>query len=223
MKRTLCAILVLVMCLALAMPAFAAEDDFVPSISYKDAPEVDAAVMGNESVSSCIVVTSILAAQNGTTDIAEEDCNLLLSVYAKLLDGSMTLPLEGNYVIRDLIDLSFEYVGCVEAGHTHEATLNAANTFVKVTFDMGVEDTSDIVVLHYYDNEWHEINVTHNGDGTITCEFDHFSPVAFVNVEGGKEPPKNGDPMVMGLWIGLMVASAAALVVGVANRRRIFG
>ena len=40
MRRILSLLIVLVLCLGLAVPAFAAEDGFVPSITYKPNPEV---------------------------------------------------------------------------------------------------------------------------------------------------------------------------------------
>ena len=107
MKRVLCAICVLVMCFAMAAPVFAAESDFVPSVTYKDAPEILEAKLGDEDVTSCLVVTSILAAQNKTTDVHQDNRDLLLEVYEKLSDGTMTLPLDGDHVIVQLVDIDF--------------------------------------------------------------------------------------------------------------------
>ncbi|MBQ2785770.1 MAG: hypothetical protein IJF02_04650 [Oscillospiraceae bacterium] len=36
----------------------------------------------------------------------------MLDVYKKLSDGTMTLPLEEDYVIRELADLSFKASAC---------------------------------------------------------------------------------------------------------------
>lgn len=40
MKKVICLLIVLMLCLSMAAPAFAAEDDFVPSIGYKDGPKI---------------------------------------------------------------------------------------------------------------------------------------------------------------------------------------
>ena len=40
MKRIVCLIVAIVLCLAVASPAFAAKTEFVPSISYKDSPTI---------------------------------------------------------------------------------------------------------------------------------------------------------------------------------------
>ena len=40
MKKVICLLIVLMLCLSMAAPAFAAEDDFVPSITYKPNPEI---------------------------------------------------------------------------------------------------------------------------------------------------------------------------------------
>ena len=40
MRRIVCLLTVLLLCVGLAMPVFAAEDDFVPSITYKPEPDI---------------------------------------------------------------------------------------------------------------------------------------------------------------------------------------
>ena len=63
MRRIACLLLALMMCVMVAMPAMAADDTFVPSISYKDGPDVEDATMGDEDVTGCIVVTSLKEAK----------------------------------------------------------------------------------------------------------------------------------------------------------------
>lgn len=247
MKKMMCVILAVVLCVALAAPAFAAEVNFVPSISFKDAPAVVSAMLNGKDVASCLVVTSILAAENKSTDITQDARDLLLDVYAKLSAGTMTLPVDGEHVVRDLVDVNFAKTACVDAGHGHDTELAADGTTITVTFDLGITSADDIVVLQYTDGAWTEVESENNGDGTMTCEFEHFCPVAFVSVEdtdntdstdategtestdatestgNGSSTPQSGDGMNLGLWIGILVASAAVLVVGIANRRKIFG
>ena len=52
MRKIICLLCVLVLCLSLACPAFAAQNTFVPSITYKDTPDVDDAEMDGEKTGS---------------------------------------------------------------------------------------------------------------------------------------------------------------------------
>lgn len=227
MKKVLCAMIALVICVAMAVPAFAAEGEFVPSISYKDAIESVDANMGDEDVGNCIVVSSILDAKNKTTDIHQDSRDLLLDVYKKLSDGTMSLPLEKDYVILDLVDVSFKQNACIDVPHGHEEELNKDNTSVSVTFRTKINASTKLVVMRYKDGEWKVVESKNNGDGTVTCVFEEFCPVAFV-VEGkgsATSNPKTGDEAghTMGLWLGMTTASAAAMAFVVLNRRKIFG
>lgn len=62
-----------VVCMVLACPVFATNDTFVPSISYKDGPDVDKAVLDGGSVADCLVITSVRQATEKTTDIYQEE------------------------------------------------------------------------------------------------------------------------------------------------------
>ncbi len=223
MRRMVSLLVVLVVCLSLACPAFAASDTFVPSISYKGAPRVRSAVLGDENVGSCLVVTSISDAKEKKTDITQGARDELLDVYAKLSDGSMKPPVE-NYVIRELVDVSFRQTKCVDAEHTHKEDLAKDGTSITITFDLGVAKTTDVKVLTYKGGEWKAIeSVKNNGDGTVTCVFADLCPVAFC-VEAGAEdaPSKTGDEVGLTLlpWIVVMVVSLAAIVVLVVLRRK---
>lgn len=217
MKKIFSLIAVLVMCLAMVAPAVVSADTFVPSISYKDGPEVESAEMENEDVANCVVVTSVLAAQEKTTDIFQEDRDLLLEVYAKLADGSVKLPLAEYYVIRELVDVSFKKVECIDPEHTHEDDLAEEGVTITIDFDLGVKASTEVVVLSYHDGEWAPIkSVVNNGDGTVTCEFEHFCPVAFCVQEGAESgPSQTGDAMAKTLyiWVAVLAVSLVALVV----------
>ena len=209
MKKIIGLMTVLMMCVALACPAAAAENTFVPSISYKDAPEVDHAELDGEKLNGCVVVTSIPAAQEKTTDIYQEDRDLLLEVYEKLESGEMKLPLEGSYVIRELVDVSFVRTNCVEADHGHKQWLAQEDTAILVDFEMNVDADTELTVLTYIDGEWAEVkSVTNNGNGTVTVEFEDFCPVAFcvpgAQVQTASE--EGGMPV-------LLMAAVAGLVI----------
>lgn len=200
--------------------------DFVPSISYKDGPGIVDASMGGEGVEECVIVTTIEQAEDKNTDISQEDRDLLLEVYEKLQDGSMTLPLEGDYVVRELVDVSFEYEDCrqiEEHGHKDE-NLKDEGVTLTVTFDLDIGKYQDVVVLVYVDGQWVKVeNVKNNGDGTVTCVFEDICPVAFVvedkeltqNPTTGDEAGKNLAPV-----IAMMCLSAVGIVALVVTKAK---
>ena len=218
MKRLICMLICLTLCAGLILPVVAAESLFTPSIIDKEGPGVEDAILDGEKVDECVVVTTIEQARNGSTDISQEDRDLLLEVYEQLLDGSMKLPLDGDYVIRDLVDVSFEYEDCRqidEHGNKPEKLAQEGVTLT-VTFDLGVGPYEDVVVLAYVDGQWVRIeNVKNNGNGTITCVFEDICPVAFVvdGKEDGKNPTTGdtaGNQLM--LVVGMLVLSAAGIV-----------
>lgn len=200
--------------------------DFVPSISYKDGPGIEDATMGGQGVEECVVVTTIAQAKDKSTDISQEDRDLLLEVYEKLQDGTMTLPLEGDYVVRELVDVSFEYDDCrqiEEHGHKDE-NLKQEGVTLTVTFDMNVGTFDEIIVLVYVDGEWVQVkNVKNNGDGTVTCIFEDVCPVAFVVENNGSTGnPTTGDAAGNQLVyvIALLCLSAVGIVALVVTKAR---
>ena len=275
MKKFICLFSALVLLVSMSVSALAA--DFVPSISYKDGPTFTEAWLDEEDVSNCLVITSIKQAQEKSTDITQEERDLLLKVYDELKTGDFTK----EYVIRDLIDLNFKYNACrrvhfVEKGQpqsgseteteavteaateevTEEATeavteetteetqetetteetqeteaiteetpetwtkldeLNNTDKNLTVKFNLGVSADTELLVKTYNDGTWSDIkSVVNNGDGTVTCEFEHLCPVLFAvkNPQGSTIPPKTGDTSgkYMPLWIGTMAVSGVALV-----------
>lgn len=227
MRRIFSLIALLVMCLTMVMPAMVCADTFVPSIGYKDGPEAEDAELGDEvpeDVGACLIITSVMAAKEKTTDIFQEDRDLLLDVYAKLSDGSMKLPLDDSYVIRELVDVNFKKTTCVIPEHLHMEKLQEEDVTIKIVFDLGVKATTEVVVLSYNNGEWAPIkSVVNNGDGTLTCEFEHFCPVAFCVQEGAEDgPSQTGDPLgnMFYIWIALLVVSVVALVILVILIRR---
>ena len=239
MKKLICLVTVLLICVSFACPAFAAEE-FVPSISYKGTPSVvtvkdkngnDAAAVvrnadgtvSNYVYEPCMLVTPVAnaAAEN---DIPADAKEQLLAVYKALNDGTMKLPYgEGinaeDMVIRDLFDISWL------CNHGHAAALEPTGVVFEMTFDLGVGADDPVVVMTYKNDAWAEIaKVINNGDGTITCTFEHLCPVAIaVESETAGNPGDTGDTIGnnMHLWIVLMVVSAAAVVVVATNRRKV--
>lgn len=216
MRKIMSLLVVLLLFVGLVYPALAAQSVFVPSISYKDGPDIVDAEADGKDVTGCLVVTTITGAREKTTDIYQEDRDLLLEVYEKLDNGSMKLPIAENYVVRELVDVSWQKTTCVEADHGHKQWLQQEDTTVSVTFDLGVGKSTDVVVMVYLDGQWVAAeSVVNNGDGTVTVVFEDICPVAFcVKRSQQTEPPKTGDPAADNLpvYMVTLVISAVALV-----------
>lgn len=230
MKRFISIVTVLLLCLSLAYPAYAAEE-FVPSISYKDHPEVVPAPGGgpgeiidedgeviDELDDDCIVITPVSEAED-SDEIPDEARETLLEVYDDLTDGDMELPYDlvdenidpEDMVIRDLIDISLI---CDE----HSEYLEEGN-YLRITFDLGVDPDTDVIVMVYSDGQWYPaIDVINNGDGTVTVILDRVGVVAFSVAV--RDSVQTGDNTNLLLWTVLLIASAAALVALVILRRK---
>lgn len=222
MKKLICLLAVLAMCFMLCVPAFAAEGEFVPSISYKDGPEITDATMDGWDVASCLVITSLKGAAEKSTDITQEARDLLLDVYGKLATGEMKLPLEQDYTVRELVDISWKQKACVENAHTHAADLEKDGTTVTVSFKLGAGSTDELLVFAYRNGQWGEVeSVEIDEEGNVTCVFEHFCPVAFC-VKNDKNTDPTGDISANSLllWFVLLAVSTAAVVVMSANRRK---
>lgn len=208
--------------------------NFVPSITYKDdIPVIDIEsniiIGGGDSwgsgIDECVVVTSIAQAIDKSTDISQDDRDLLLKVYEAIAKGEMDLPLNKEYVIRDLVDISFEYEDCrciEEHGHKDECLAEDGVTLT-ITFDMGVASTDEVIVMAYVDGEWTAIkSVVNNGDGTVTCIFEDICPVAFVvNESTPADVPQTGDAtMSPWIWLTLMAVCAVGIVVLLVMKRK---
>lgn len=216
MKKVLCMLMALVLAVSLAVPAFAA-DTFVPSITYKDGPDVDNGSMNGERVTTCLVVTSISEAKDKSTDITQEERDQLLDLYAKLDSGKMKLPIANDqYVVRELVDVSYSVIGCV-VDHDHEEWLKKDGNTVAVDFDLGVPGGTEVVVMVYTGEEWVAAEqVTNLGGGIVRVVFEDLGPVAFCVKEEAQAPsPGTGDTggQRVLLWGAVAAGSVAALLI----------
>jgi len=238
MKRILAVLVVLLLCTTLICPALAADNSFVPSISEKDHPKLvpvrdtDGSIMHDEhghvvvglvldadgktigvvTEEDCLVVTTVPEAEARTTAIPEEARLLLLRVYKEIMEGSMVVPFEkANTVIRELLDATFL---CEE----HPRMLEPEGVVLQLTFDLGVDADVDVDVLTYKEEQWgYIVSSENNGDGTVTCVFEHLCPIAFgVSATTQAEAtPDTGDHTAsdLMLWTAVLAASACAVVV----------
>lgn len=240
MRKAICMITVLLVCVSLVCPVFAAEE-FVPSISYKGVPEIVALNDEDDSeeigvirdasgaivsyvYEECLLMTPVARAADDA-NIPADAKNELLTVYTALNEGTMNLPYGSDVkaedmVIRDLFDLSWT---CTS--HNHPESLEPAGVVLELTLDLGVAEDTDVVVMTYKNDAWGEIaGVKNNGDGTVTCTFEHLCPVSVsVLSETAGIPDDTGDKIGtnLGLWIALMTVSAVAVVVMIASRRKV--
>lgn len=233
MKRVVSVVAVLLLCLSLACPVFAAEGTFTPSVSSKGSPEIVPTPDGNPGTlvdgegtpvgvieEGCLIVTPVSKADS-STDIPADSKETLLDVYEQLSNGTMQLPYEENgenMVIRDLFDASLV---CTDG---HKESLAEEGTCIEITFDLGVGPNVDVVAMTYVDGKWAPIvSVVNNGDGTVTCVFEDICPVAFaVAEEAYSSPAQTGDAVGSNLilWVVVMAVSAAVLVVLLLSRRK---
>lgn len=211
---------------------------FVPSIGYKPGPEIvdvetnivlgNGEAYGNDKIDDCVIVTSIDQAKNKATDIHQDDRDLLLELYEKLSSGSMTLPVEKDYVIRDLVDINFLLQKCREKEEHQEkiANLKENGVIVTITFRMGVTPGTKLAAMKYDDEtgKWEQVpELTVNSDGTVTLVLEEMAPVAFLtdgNAQG--VTPWTGDMMgnSIGIWIAVMVICAGGIVALVVLRKK---
>lgn len=237
MKKIISLMVVFVLCLCMTLPVFAAEDTFVPSISEKDGPtlvptkdENGKTVYGrivkdgeviDHIEEGCLVITSVSKAEE--IDQPHDDLKLLLEVYEQLKNGTMKIPFEkfspsmnaDNMVIRELVDVSWS---CLD----HPEVLAQDGVSIEVTFNLGVSADTEVCVMSYKEGEWNPpVKTVNNGDGTVTCEFESFCPVAFAVPTGVLNPvpqPKDNGQMI--LWIVLMCVVVVAGIVAVVILRR---
>ncbi len=229
MKRFLCVLSVIVLGITLIIPV-SAEEVFVPSISYKGAPTVVTiqkpdggtaigVVQSNNTVDDyidedCLVITPVGEAEESDI-ISEAAKEMLLDVYEKLSDGTMKPQYEklesdaaaGGFVIRDLFDVSWH---CKE----HPDAVAPSGVQVKLVFDLGVDDSTQVYCMTYKNDTWNPIVSTKNiGDGKVECVFEDFCPVAFI-VRQKTPPAQTGDSvgLTMPVWTGILVVSTCALI-----------
>ncbi len=228
MKKLICFSVMLVLCLSLVCPALADESEFVPSIGYKDHPDVvgDVELVDPEEKvldvvpEECLIIVPIADVLNKTDEeLTDEEKKMFEELYNKLSDGTVKIPYpdgDSNKVIRDLF---FAKLICED----RRIELEKDDVFIKITLDTGVEEDEDVTVMVFDGEEWIPAEkVENNGDGTVTVVLDILGVIS-ISVPTSGDTPVTGDNSASGtlLWVILMVASAAALVVVIVSRRKI--
>lgn len=250
MRRMVSILVAMVLCFSLCGTVFA--DDFVPSITEKGAPEIvtikddagkdaigqlldaDGNVVGYV-YEECLLITPVSQAET-SEEIPDHAEDLLLEVYNKLSNGTMDLPYEklnanldpAKMVIKDLFDVTWlcgeNAGGNFDEEHPdHEELTAKKGVTVTITFDLGVGKNAGVYCMSYKNNVWNPVvKCVNNGDGTVTCTFEDFCPVAFSVGSANVTPPsQTGDPANPIFWIILMSVSVVALgAVLVLSRRK---
>ncbi len=231
MKKVVTVLVVLLLCISLMAPAFAAGEDFVRSISYKDGPQtVPVTTVEDQTVVAVLVeqgvedehvfdehlVVTPISAVDEATEIPEETRETLKKVYEDLSKGSMEIPFE-KYgenapkapVIRDIFDVTLTH-------DDHHDRLSEEEVQLKMTFRLGVEADVTVYALSYRNNQWDPAgDVTNNGDGTVTVLFDHLCPVVFAVEEDTlheSQLPEEKEDSNLLLWVILLVVCVVCIV-----------
>ena len=240
MKKIICLLTVLVLCAALAAPAFAAEE-FVPSIAYKPQPEIVPVVGedGREYVGvirdedgeiiryvseDFLAVTSLALVMDPDSGISQTVRELLKNVYDDLSSGSMELPYDkfgggldaAKMVIRDLVEVSW-------ASEEYARMLEAEGVTFEITLDLGLDSAAEAFIMTYdaLADTWEPIvSAVNNGDGTVTCTFEHLCvvaisvPAANPGITGGSQAP-GAQP-----WTVILILAVIGLAVMMLFRNR---
>ena len=184
MKKTISLVLVLMLCVALAVPAMA---DFVPSVTYDGVAGsflvkaevggiVTDAQFGEEDVTDLIIVTNEQEAKDKATDIPQEERDLLLDAIKQVAEGTMTLPLAEGFAVREIVCVDF-----IKSAAAMAEKLKEEGVTLTVTFDLGVVAEAELAVFSLIDGTWIEAaSVANNGDGTVTVVFEDICPVVFA-------------------------------------------
>ena len=212
MKKVVSLIVAVVLCMMLAVPAFAASVDFVPSITAKPAPGVTGGSQtGSEPVIEIkdengkviytapladLVVTPVSAVQSedGEYTISEEAAELLRQLYAQMSDPNFNLAEEVPELIAYLESLGLDaalvkdmvitalFDITVLTDELKDYLAVEGNT-VDLTFEVDIPDGHQVIVMVYVDGKWQIVEgVVVNADGTITCTFDQVGPVAILTL-----------------------------------------
>lgn len=243
MRKILCLLIALVLCVSIAVPAFAAEDSFVPSIIYKPTPEVVPTVneqgeevfgiIRNEAGEvidyvdyDCLIITPVAHVLEEGNEVPAEVEQLLTFVYEELNTNDMEIPYEkhgadldpSNMVIRDLFDARWE---CEE----HHEMIEEDGVVFEITFDLGVVADAQIYVMTYDEDtkEWSPIVKTvNNGDGTVTCTFEHLCAIEFSMPLASTVAPSEDvhSPNVLPWIIALILAAFGIVIIAVPKKKK---
>lgn len=204
MKRTIAAILTLVLLSALMTFAVSAAD-FVPSADQWEA-EVDSAELDGEDVTSKLVITPY----KDRDDLTEAKKDALEKAYAELIDG---VPgLDGDYKIGTLMDISYDGPNIPsDSAVTVKLELNNAG------------NVKAILCKNEKTGKWEWVEFTIEGNYALAT-FRRFGPVAIVVGSPiiddiSKQSPQTGDSSSAFVAFGALIVCTAAAAAVVLKKR----
>ncbi len=217
MKKVLSCVLVIMM-LTFTFTMVASGAGFVPSVSYKPAPEIVDIV--DHEHDDCIIITPVSEAEE-SKDLPQEKKDALLEQYEKLSDPDIKISelvpdFEDDLVVKDLFDVT---IICSEINENlHEDGYN-----FDVVLKTPVAEDAEIYAMIYVDGKWSKIPVVNNGDGTITITLEGEGIIALLvpAEDVDMETPETGDNSNVLLWTAIMLSALALIVVLVIVNRRI--
>ena len=192
---------------------------------------------------TCLIITAVSEAMNTTEQVAEQIddqsaahvevgtdkhiAETLKHVYEELNNGNMKLPYEKvenckaeDMVILELLDISW-VCGKPEDDHNHEEQVRPEKVVFDLTLALGVAPDARVVIMTYdeHTGEWDPIpKVINNGDGSVTCTFEHFCPIA-ISIEQPSAAEETAAANI-GMWVAVMLAAAAGVVVVLLGMRK---
>ncbi len=231
MKRTL-SILLAVLMLLTSFCVVASARNFVPSIGYKPAPRP------TDDKNGTIIVTSVEEAVT-TTKIPRSVADDLIAKYNIIVADDFKLSewnedlnkavaevLGAQYNANSLVIREFFNVYCTYEELNDYIAVDGQTVNLEFELDLGGKPA---FILLEYDNQWHFVKVTDNGDGTVQAllnlranaagktidiDFEEFGHVAIlVPVDGYEDIPQTGDAKDNTLWIFVMFTALAGIFV----------
>ncbi len=228
MKKMVCCLLAAALCLCMPATALADTVEFVPSISYKPAPDVVETVP--EGHKDCIVVTPVSKADT-SEDISKENAAELKQLYADLSEDGVKLSQkcpELNTLVKDALgenktadDLVVRDLFHISTKCGDLDTYMDENGFVKVTIKSTIAKGESVFAMMYVDGAWKVIEAVNNQDGTITLSLKEWGTLAImVPAAVESDDTQTGESSNMVLWVVLMGAALIVMVLSVAAYRR---
>lgn len=240
MKKTISLLTAVIMVLCMAIPAFAAEDSFTPSVEVKGAPVIvpqafdgdmfDALVLdedeevieGIDEVTEENPAGEIIVTAYSEIETADSRVNVVYmeESYEEVLDAQSLKELNEaipeGMVVRDFFDITL--VGTYE-------NMFEEGKLLCIKFDLGVDANENIQVLTRCSDEtgWQFVkSVTNNGDGTVTVIFHELCPVIFLTDSSDVkvESPATSDISTAALWFVTVLCGAGAICMLVTYKKR---
>lgn len=239
MKKVISLALAIFMMFGICVSAFAADDDFRPSVDSKDHPVIvpqdfngisfDALILGenNEVIEGIHLVTTenedgeIIVTAYSEIGVADERVNVVYfqASYEEILDARSLKELNElipvGMIVRDFFDVTL--VG------TYQDIFKEGKK-LQIRFDISAELKEKIMVLTRCSDEtgWEFVeSVTVNPDGTVTVVFDRLCPVIFLTEKSDLvTSPATSDISTSALWALAAIFGMGSVCMIIASKKR---